>query len=132
MSEWERATDSDVFRVANAAGVSWGGDVGRGWIRDVLDSVRERVAWAVEHGDAVGADWLDEIVHEVCDAAPPVYHWELWQVFTDLAAWQYAADEVAEYGADVTGDMCGQAARVLYYVASLLVAEDLRAAGWDR
>ncbi len=63
-------------------------------------------------------------MHEMADALVPVYTWERWRVFTDLAAWQTDIDEYGAEGQDMT-ELAGIA---LYEVArtllSALIEED--------
>jgi len=59
----------------------------------------------------------DDSPHDIADVCVPIYTYEVWQTFVDLAAWQ---EDPTELGADA-GDM-EQAAKVcLYLIAERLV-----------
>jgi hypothetical protein len=51
------------------------------WLRQVRDSALEAWTWAEQHDDTV-----DRV--ETAGEAVPVYTYEVWRVFADLAGWQ--------------------------------------------
>lgn len=99
---------------------------------DFLESVRtdflERFGYAVgEHNGTPTADDIrhaievlkDEAAHEIADSAVPVYTYQRWQTFTDLAAWQEDLSDHGEINAeDLTTSVAGVA---LYMIAERLV-----------
>lgn len=81
------------------------------------------LAIASEAGEIIGEDFeplaeLGDVIRERADAIVPVYTYERWQVFVDLAAY---SEDVGEYG-DVDG---GDLTRSVAGVALLIIAERL-------
>lgn len=107
--------------VADIGGPDADDSPGAVFLSHVRDAVIEALEWKVENGDgdlAHAAVVLRDDSHELADAAVPVYTYQRWTTFVDLAAWQI---DISEYsaGEDMT-DRCGVA---LYEVARLLVDE---------
>lgn len=82
---------------------------GAKWLRYVEQIAME----AIEYGADLGED-----VHEYADSAVPVYTYERWQVFVDLAA--YEEDDEGLCGPD--DDMTQRAGVALYVIAARLIA----------
>lgn len=76
-----------------------------------LCSMRDALIDAREYsGDAFDPD---EDLHELADGAVPVYTYQRWQVFLDLAGWQV---DTSDYGDDVRADALTEHAGVVLYV----------------
>jgi hypothetical protein len=89
------------------------------FLTSVRDAVAEAIDWRRENNEPTDLDGFqyDGGDHEIADGAVPVYTYDVWRTFTDLAAWQ---EDPTELGADAS-DM-EQAAKVcLYMIASRLV-----------
>jgi hypothetical protein len=113
------------FSLANDAGVTCPDDLdsaGATFLMGVRDSLIESLEWKVEHEDdgnlARAARKIREDSHELADGAVPVYTYQRWLTFVDLAAWNVDIDD---YGR--LEDMTGQAGVALYEVARALVDE---------
>jgi hypothetical protein len=65
-------------------------------------------------------DDMADMVSEIADGAVPIYTYEKWQTFTDLAAWTQAED-VMEFG-PIT-DMDQGATLALYVIAERLASQ---------
>lgn len=59
----------------------------------------------------------DEAAHEIADGAVPIYTYQRWQTFTDLAAWE---EDTSELG-DADQGMTALAGVALYMIAERLV-----------
>lgn len=81
-----------------------------------VDELRERVA--------DGED-VSDVIHELADALVPVYTYERWQVFTDLAAWE---QDVTDYAPD-SSDMTEAAGVALYIIAERLLQDLVQSDG---
>lgn len=86
----------------------------------VRDALVEALEWRVEHDDdgdlSRSAQYLKEESHELADGAVPVYTYNRWLTFVDLAAWQI---DISEYGE--SEDMTSAAGVALYEVARILI-----------
>lgn len=77
-----------------------------------LIQIQDAVAYAAEQADGALEDTHD-LAHEIADGAVPIYTHEMWQTFTDLAAWQ--EDVAGEFGPIEDMEKGAQAA--LYMIA---------------
>lgn len=115
MTEETEEETYNVYQLANmadCAGPDTNTSPGAHWLEvvatDALDMIAERAGEDIE-------DQHDRI-HEMADGLVPVYTYEKWQVFTDLAAWQ---EDVTEYG-EIT-DMEQGAGIALFMIAERLI-----------
>src|SRR4051812_20686288 len=77
--------------VADIGGPDADDSPGAKFLGHVRDAVIESLEWTVENNDpdlAHAARVLRDDSHELADAAVPVYTYERWLTFVDLAAWQ--------------------------------------------
>lgn len=106
--------------VPDIAGPDSETSAGANFLKRVRDALVENLEWRVEHEDEIlphAAVRLRDDTHEVADGAVPVYTFERWTTFVDLAAWQV---DVSEYG--MTGnDLTAMAGVALYEVARTLL-----------
>jgi hypothetical protein len=99
---------------------------GATFLRRVARDVADRIT---EEGDDFDPDEFSDMAHEVADGCVPIYTYERWLTFTDLAAWQevetrgnVGMPDVAECdGLELSGDMTDMAGQVLYAIALRLV-----------
>jgi hypothetical protein len=92
---------------------------GAKFLMRVRDSVVEALEWQTENDGrdlARAAEHLREDSHELADGSVPVYTYDRWLTFVDLAAWNV---DIEDYGS--SEDMTGQAGVALYEVARTLV-----------
>jgi hypothetical protein len=83
---------------------------------DGLDTPGARFLLSIQD-DVIGWDEPDEDTPSaIADGAVPIYTHEMWQTFTDLAAWQ---EDVDEFGPITDMEMGAQIA--LYLIAERLV-----------
>jgi hypothetical protein len=107
--------------VADIAGPDSETSDGAKFLTRVRDAVVEALEWKVENDDpdlAHAARVLRDDSHELSDGAVPIYTYQRWLTFVDLAAWQIDIDD---YGS--SEDMTGQAGVALYEVARILTDE---------
>jgi hypothetical protein len=97
-----------------------------GVARDVADRAQPYTTSEPTPADVYRAR-LDELTgddaHELADSAVPVYTYDRWLTFVDLAAWQ---EDISDYGS--TDDLTNAAGVALYMIAERLVralAEEL-------
>lgn len=82
----------------------------------VADSVRETWAGA---NKVTRRDWQDgDMAHDATDGCVPVYTYDVWRTFVDLAAWQ---EDVTEYGP--IDDMERAAMDALYMIGERLAMQ---------
>lgn len=94
------------------------------WLADVRDQL-------AEHVETVGPDEAANGLHELADAAAPIYTHEAWTVFTDLGLWAELAPESDYSEAIVAAIQTGEAWRVPQ-IAAYAVAHRLASALLDR
>lgn len=106
--------------VADIAGPDSETSEGAKFLVRVRDALVEALEWRVEHDDdgdlARAAAYIREESHELSDGAVPIYTYERWLTFVDLAAWNV---DISEYGE--TEDMTSAAGVALYEVARTLI-----------
>lgn len=129
MSDLQDIRKMTVYALANLAAPA-GPDSADSPGASFLDGVRtyflERFDYAIgEHNGTPTADDIrraidvikDEAASEIADSAVPVYTYQRWQTFTDLAAWEEDVDELG----DADQGMTALAGVALYLIAERLV-----------
>jgi len=86
---------------------------GAEFLRVVIDSLAERVAWNSAHDEA---EDLTDIVNETADGLVPIYTYEMWKTFLDLGAYDQDITELV----DASADMDQEARLALYVIAERL------------
>jgi hypothetical protein len=77
------------------------------------------IADAVEEAREGDSD-IDDLAHEVADAAVPVYTHRLWMTFVDLGAYDEADEDGAAVASLADGNPSNYAGAMLYYIARRL------------
>lgn len=109
--------DHTDYSLANLAGVSMPDNhdsPGARFLLGVQDAVNESITWTLEHGEELVDQ--EDTAHEIADNAVPIYTYEKWQTFVDLAAWQEDPTDLGYDGSnmDKAADVC------LYVIAERL------------
>lgn len=99
------------FAPDGIAGQTFDPSPGARFLRSVADSVAEAIDYAGEDFDPDDFD-----AHELADGAVPVYTHDIWEAFTDLAAYN---EDPSEYGAS-DGDLTRMASVALYMIGERL------------
>lgn len=101
-----------LARVAKVSGPDSPTSPGAKWLEDVQFATREAIDYAK-------GEFSDDDVFELADSLVPIYTYERWQVFVDLAAWQEDVDDL--YIGDRDNDLTTIAGIALYQIASRLI-----------
>lgn len=126
LEEIKTRTAYSLARDADCASPDNSTSVGADFLGKVADSVAELLAdaespslheLATEDGHYASDVDDDGSVHEIADAAVPIYTHTLWTTFTDLAAYQ---EDPSELGYNAASDMGKLAGVCLYIIAQRL------------
>ena len=109
--DWKIQNCWTLARLADCMDPDTAESAGATFLISVLDAVLD----AVEHG-ASADDLMEDVGHEIADAAPSIYTAERFREFTDLGAWQ---EDVDQFGS--ISDLASSAGIALYLIARRLV-----------
>jgi hypothetical protein len=79
------------------------------WVLSTADAALEAFTYAAENNE-----YLDDVAHEVADAAVPVFTYSVWTVYYQLGAWNR---QLTDYEDALTQDPTHNARVTLYDIA---------------
>ena len=101
---------SDSYKIAQAVGVGEPEPESEGskWLINTYNSGSELTEY----------DEPADGIYEIADRAVPIYTGNVWQVFSDISAWDYDSDYITDYDGN---DMTQMAKLVLYDIATQVI-----------